>query len=129
MDFHLFVPSGKNILKSGTTVLTMLLAAGVAPAANLRFLKDAPASRFNAEDSKLFRAAFDKALTEAPDGTGVDWSNEKTGGRGRLTPVKTYEVKGASCRDLRIENSHSGRKAEGLYKFCRNRSGQWSFRE
>jgi surface antigen len=105
-----------------------VLIAGQAGAVNLRFLNDTPASRFDEEDARLFQAALDKALNNSASDAPVGWSNAKTGGQGTITPVKAYQAGGRKCRDVRIANSHSGLKAEGLYKFCQAANGRWSLR-
>ena len=95
-------------------------------AANMSFLDKTPISRFNDQDNKMLQAAFQKAMNDSEDGTTVEWKNEKTNSGGTITPVSTFERKGAKCRKTKVTTEHKLLKGEGEYNFCKNSKGTWS---
>lgn len=100
-----------------------------AQGADLLYLKNSPAARFNAEDFKLLRATADKALAGPAEGPALEWRNEKTGAAGSITPVGADESAAPrKCRKLRIANSFKSNKDEGVYTFCQGNTGKWSLK-
>lgn len=106
--------------------LVLLLAChGGVMAANMTFLDNSPMSRFNEQDNKMLRAAFQKAMNEGDDGATVEWKNEKTTSGGTITPIESFERKGAKCRKAKVTTEHKLLKGEGLYSFCKSSQGTW----
>jgi len=110
--------------------LFLVAAPLTVQAADLLFLKNSPAAKFTQADFKLLRGTADKALSGPPDGPAQAWSNDKTGASGTITPEGTEADKsGRECRRLRIANTYKTNKDEGVYTFCRAKSGgQWQLR-
>ena len=114
-------------------VLAASLAVPVVPAlaqgADLLFLKNSPASRFNSADFKMMRATVEKALAGPAEGPAMEWANDKTGAGGSVTPVGVDDSAGTRmCRKLRIANSIKNLKDEGVYSFCQNSTGKWALK-
>jgi len=104
-------------------------AAVFAQGADLLFLKNSPAAKFNATDFKMMRATVEKALAGAPEGPALEWKNDKTGAAGSVTPAGVDEAAAPrTCRKLRIANSYRLIKDEGVYTFCRNNTGKWGLK-
>jgi surface antigen len=104
-----------------------VLAAPGAQAADLLFLRNSPASKFNAADFKLLRANVDKALAGPAEGPPLAWKNDKSGASGTVTPDGVDSATPA-CRKLRIANAFATMKDEGSYIFCRGNTGQWKLK-
>ena len=100
-----------------------------AQGADLLFLKNSPAARFNSADFKLLRATIDKALAGPVEGPALEWANDKTSASGTVTPAGVDEAAAPrKCRKLRIANSHKFTKDEGIYTFCQNSAGKWALK-
>ena len=100
-----------------------------AQGADLLFLKNSPAAKFNAADFKLLRATIDKALAGPPEGPTLEWANNNTSASGTVTPVGVDGGASARpCRKLRIANSYKLIKDEGVYSFCQNKAGKWELK-
>lgn len=109
----------------GLAIAAFLLAVnGVAVAAGLGVLSDAPVRRFNADDLRLMNEAIERALAAGGTGSPVRWANDRTPASGEVTPQRTFERNGRSCRDLRVLNRHGTLEATGIYTLCRE-DGQW----
>lgn len=114
-------------------LIAACLAAPALPAlaqgADLLFLKNSPASRFTSADFKILRATVDKALSGPAEGPALEWTNDKTGAAGSVTPVGADDSAGArKCRKLRIANSFRNLKDDGVYSFCQNSTGKWAIK-
>ena len=100
-----------------------------AQGADLLFLKNSPAAKFNSADFKLLRATVDKALAGPAEGAPLEWANDKTSAAGTVTPVGVDEAAAPrQCRKLRIANSYKFIKDEGVYTFCQNSAGKWALK-
>ena len=113
------------------TLLATSLAAAVpaVQAADLLFLKNSPAAKFNATDFKLMRTTVEKALAGPPEGPALEWKNEKSGAAGTVTPAGADEsASPRTCRKLRIANSYKLIKDEGVYVFCMGNTGKWALK-
>ena len=103
--------------------------SAAAQGADLLFLKNSPAAKFNAADFKLLRATMDKALAAPAEGPAREWPNAKTGAAGTVTPAGVDEAAAPrKCRNLRIANSYKLIKDEGVYTFCQNNTGKWALK-
>ena len=106
--------------------LGMILGAiGVAQAANVNFLGDAPIAYMNADDQRLFREAVTKALDKTADGQTVNWSNPKTKAGGEIKLIRTDDMHGDLCRIAQVHNKAGGRENRGVYRACKNAKGEW----
>jgi len=109
-----------------SAVLAGLLLAGTALAAGpMSVFRDTAVGSFNDQDMQLLRATLDKALASSGEGVPLEWTNERTGSSGVITPERSLEQGGTNCRDLRIANRHRTLQGEAVYRFCRNPAGEW----
>jgi surface antigen len=115
----------KACVRSGVLV-AILVSAAPAMAVNLSFIKDAPYGQFTKEDHRIFNAALDNLLDQGVDGETRAWSNPASDASGEITPVKTFERAGATCRTLAIANKAKGLSGSGKYNFCRQKTGKWA---
>jgi surface antigen len=116
-------------MKSGLTklALAVVLAAtgSLALAQNWRgTFKDSPAGRFNEEDVRIFSDTSRKALDDGLDNETLRWNNPKTGSRGEVTVLKSFDWKTHRCREVQVHNEADGRKETSLQNFC-SIDGQW----
>lgn len=109
------------------TVLAVTLAVP-AYAVNMSFLKDAPVTRLNAEEVKVFRAFVIKTLNEGADGATAEWSAPKTPFTSKVTPTKTFENGKLKCREAAIDSDSHDRQMRGTYTFCKGDKGDWQFK-
>jgi surface antigen len=65
-------------------------------------------------------------MDEGADGATVEWKNEKTTSGGSITPIESFERKGAKCRTARLTTEHKLLKGEGQYSFCKTAKGTWA---
>jgi len=117
----------RQVSAAALIVSLAALGASGAQAADLLFLKNSPASKFNAADFKLMRANVDKALAGPPEGPALAWKNDKSGASGTVTP-DGVDTAAPACRKLRIANAYQQMKDEGVYTFCRGNTGQWKLK-
>ena len=110
-----------------TALLTLLVAVQYVPAtATVRSeMNDLPLAEFSDEDRALFRASIKDALEHQPDGATLDWKNPKTESSGSVTPVKTFEESGMTCRTARVVNRVGENVNESTFVFCRVSDGSW----
>lgn len=87
-------------------------------------MKETPSTFFNAEDNRLFRAAWTQVLDQTVDGGTQSWSNPKSGAGGELTLNRSFEWKGNACKEVRIRNHAQGRKADTTLNSCKI-DGKW----
>ena len=106
----------------------LLLSAASLNAVNMRFLKDAPLTRLNSDELKVFREFLVKTLDETPQGTTVEWTAPKTIFNSKITPQKSASDGSFKCRQARIESKSSDRQASGDYWFCKSDKAGWQFR-
>ncbi|HEU4624540.1 MAG TPA: RT0821/Lpp0805 family surface protein [Steroidobacteraceae bacterium] len=92
---------------------------------NLRWLKDAPAGRFNQKDWSLLQAAIRESLAQNGESAPQTWRNEENGHSGTVTTLKKYTADGKDCRQLQIDNEADGRKGSSRYKACQDPDGVW----
>jgi len=88
-------------------------------------LDQTPGGKFNKEDYALMMARVNEALRADKDGETLDWKNDKTPASGSVTALERLVSEGVPCRRLRIHNAYGDLKAQGVYKFCEKRPGQW----
>ena len=112
-------------------MLFMCLLASAASAINLRFLKDSVLSRFTEAEMTEFRALVSDSMTNAKDGTVVEWHSgpgkisARVLFRGGHSP-STAEINGLTCRETAFSIiNRSGQTFDGRYTLCKHESGDW----
>jgi surface antigen len=99
------------------------LAAASATAQLITFMKDAPISRMNREDTAMMTRNYEQALDSLPDGHINTWTNAKTGASGTATPLNTTKQKGMTCRLIEITNHAGGLSGRSEWTFCKTKDG------
>jgi surface antigen len=114
-------------LHAGQTILVLacLLIATAAMAASLAWLRGAAASFFTDRDWDLVSETLKGTLDAAADGETREWSNDRSGAGGRMTPLLTETRADVTCRKLRIESRARGASSGDDYTFCRRGDGPW----
>ena len=105
------------------------LLALAAQAASLGWMKGETARYFTDRDWELVGQALQSALDDAQDGETREWSNEKSGARGSMTPLSTEVRDDVTCRRLRVESVAKGSSSSHSYLFCRRGDGPWGIGE
>ena len=118
-----------NALAASLLAAALAAVLPSAQATDLLFLKNSPASKFNAADFKLMRASLEKALAGPAEGPPLEWKNEQTGASGSVTPAGADESAAPKkCRKLRVANAYKLMKDEGVYTFCMGNTGKWALK-
>ncbi|MDQ7954818.1 MAG: RT0821/Lpp0805 family surface protein [Pseudomonadota bacterium] len=78
------------------------------------------------DDSDRRRAAV--SLDGGPDGQPSAWRNPETGDRFIFTPLRSFTLDGARCRDFRVEATVGGRSDSIAGSACRQADGGWRVR-
>ena len=110
----------------GAAIVAALLVSNAGLTQNTMFLRNSPIAHLNEVDRQILRNTIEEAL-EAPDGTIMEWSNPDTGSTGRVKVLDTHEDQGLVCRSLRARSEAHGRRADGIYRLCRDDTGKWRF--
>mgnify|MGYP001585241572 CR=1 FL=1 len=110
-------------------VIAMLAVAATAQASGLGFMARGPMARFNNADMKLLNDAIEQARSAKDIGTAVEWANDKTGSSGSVTPVREFEERGLTCRDLRVVNRHRQLESSGVFAMCQRKDGTWQWQQ
>lgn len=96
-----------------------------AHAASLGWMRGETASFFTDRDWELVGQTLEAALAGAADGETREWSNDKSGAHGRMTPLTTETQGDVTCRQLRVESTARGSSSSHRYLFCRRGDGPW----
>jgi surface antigen len=102
----------------------LALSGGSALAQNLRFLERSPAAYFDDQDWALLKQATRDALDNSPDGATTSWENPKTGHKGTVTPLKTYEDSGMTCRTVRFSSEAADLTGTSTHSLCK-KADRW----
>lgn len=105
----------------GSIILTIPLAN----AFNLRFLDDAPISRFSDEDMEIFDQAVIDTLDHKPDRAETSWKNPASGANGVITPLESSVENGMPCRVFRLNNNAGGLSSNLTLKACKDDTAGW----
>jgi surface antigen len=108
-------------------VVAMQVVATTAQASGLGFMARGPMARFNSADMKLLNGAVEQARSAPELGTPVEWANDQSGSSGSVTPVRTFEERGMTCRDLRVVNRHRQLESSGVFAMCQRKDGTWQW--
>lgn len=103
--------------------VSMALCAGTVLAQNISFMRDAPISFMNRDDTAMMMRNYQQALDSLPDGHTNTWSNPKTGHSGTATPLKTMKDGGKNCRLIEITNHAGGQSGRSEWTFCKTNEG------
>ncbi|MBF0393435.1 MAG: glycine zipper 2TM domain-containing protein [Alphaproteobacteria bacterium] len=77
---------------------------------------------------KTDRMHAQRATLSALNGNGgghVAWNNPRSGRSGRVVPIKSYERRGARCRDFEQIVEYRGRPYHSFGTACRTPNGNW----
>jgi surface antigen len=96
-------------------------------AIDVRFLKETPIGKFSKEDLSMMQETARKALSEAPDGTLVEWSNPKTGSSGTIKPLDTFQQQGLKCRRAEVTNRYKTLLGGTTLVACEVKKGEWKY--
>lgn len=107
-------------------LLAATLAAPAAGAASLGWMKGEAASFFTDRDWQLVAETLDATLASAADGESREWTNDKSGARGRMTVLGSETRGEMTCRRLRVESTAKGSSSSHQYRFCRREGGDWA---
>lgn len=108
-----------NILPFLTMMVLLANATtSVHAQSDLRFLDDAPITKFKEVDIKLLTTALNQALDDGTDGTPVTWENRSAGNSGRITPSKDPQGR-SNCRKALVENRHKTTHNTTEAVFCK----------
>jgi surface antigen len=109
--------------------LIIALALGVAaPAAAVKWMRDAAVTEFANSDWDLLRSEVNRVLEEAEDGEQVNWKNPETGNRGALKVIMSFEWNDQRCRRLAALNvTKKGTRGVMNHNLCRQADGAWKF--
>ena len=66
-----------------------------------------------------------RALETAPAGRPSKWRNADTGNTYVVTPLSTYDLRGAPCRDYEVDALVAGRRETVTGTACRQSDGSW----
>ncbi len=105
--------------------LAGVLMASAAMPASLGWMKGDAASFFTDRDWQILEETLTATLDTAADGESREWSNEKSGAGGKMTPLATETRGEVTCRRVRIENVAKGASGSYRYLFCRRGDGAW----
>lgn len=105
----------------------LLLPLSAVSAIDVRFLKETPIGKFSKEDLSMMQETARKALSEAPDGTLVEWSNPKTGSSGTIRPLDTFQQKGLKCRRTEVTNKYKTLLGSTTLVACEVKKGEWKY--
>jgi hypothetical protein len=121
--------AGRRVLPSLAAAATAWVGVYSAPLpaqGNLGFLKDAPISRFKAEDFQLMRQAAATVLASGERTANQSWENTATGNSGLIEALASFSASdGRPCKRLRITNRARGIEEASVYVVCRTPAGEW----
>lgn len=100
------------------------LAVGVVLGTNLTGSQSVP-GRLSTDD-ELIQSHFARVLEKELSGTTVNWENPDSGGRGSITPVRTYKSRsGQYCREFEAERIVGDESIAEQGIACREGDGNW----
>jgi surface antigen len=77
-------------------------------------------------DVRLAARLMQTTLEKVPDGTTRRWTNEQTGNRGEITPLRTFATDdGSFCREYREELAVGGSTGRFYHTACRDDAARW----
>lgn len=113
-------------LIAGLWLASVAILPASVSAFNTSFLREAPLAYFTDTDWSMFKSTLDKTLNENADGVAAHWNNASSGSSGEVTPLKTREVNGMTCRETRLVNRAQGLSSAGDYLLCKAADGEWT---
>jgi surface antigen len=109
-------------------LLSAIALATVAAGAHAQLVQplfqNAPSTLFTAEDMRLFRDTWTRALEEGSEQQTLSWKNPANGHGGDLTLQRSFQWRGNACREVRIRNQAQGRKGDETISACKM-EGLW----
>ena len=116
------------MLKSQIRLLAFAALAAALPLAaqNTFFLKDAPIAALDEGDWEILQQTIQDTLENQADDTEGTWENPTSGNSGKITPIRTFEEYGTTCRRVEfvVETKDEG---TGVSRFnvCKAEDGTW----
>jgi surface antigen len=104
--------TGMTVHEGGNTLVGAFTAAGL----------DSVAAR--AMD-KIDRSLAARALETVPSGQSANWRNRETGDSFVLTPTRTFDQLGATCREFTVRVEVGGHADTASGRACRKDDGSW----
>ena len=98
--------------EGGTTLVGAFTAAGLGSVAARAM-------------DKTDRSLAARALETVPSGQSANWRNRETGDSFVLTPTRTFEQLGATCREFTVRVEVGGRADSAFGSACRSDDGSW----
>lgn len=102
-----------------------LIYAGSIAASNVRFMQDSALAAMTPDDIEVLRKAARNTLDYTEDGDPRRWESAKTGAKGVLTPLSSFEQDGAFCRNLEMFAEVKAVSGRTVFIFCRQADGTW----
>lgn len=88
-------------------------------------LKGSPFARFTDQDTEMFLGTARTLVESKKDGDELRWANDASGAWGTMNVKRTFKRRGATCRDVRGENTAKGRTEPFRVVLCRTAEGEW----
>ncbi|WPG40890.1 RT0821/Lpp0805 family surface protein [Variovorax sp. EBFNA2] len=104
--------TGMRAREGGTTLVGAFPAAGLGSVAARAM-------------DKTDRGQAARALESVPSGQSANWRNRETGDSFVLTPTRTFEQLGATCREFTVRVEVGGRADTAFGSACRKDDGSW----
>jgi surface antigen len=118
--------SSRNVARACAAGLFLLLSAVAGAQGNLGFLRDSPMAYFNAEDTKLMRAAGVEVLNSSQAGTTKEWSNPATGNSGVIKLLASFAAPdGRACKQVEIGSQAKKMTSTSKMSVCKGADGRW----
>lgn len=105
-------------------LVAALATAGPVQAQGMAWLRETQG--LSRTDIDLHWETLQGACEEQPDGETRSWSNDRTGHRGSVTPLRSVEDEGRRCRDV-LTTITAARTVRSRHRMCRMEDGVWKF--
>lgn len=116
----------RNLARACATGLFLLLSGVAGAQGNLGFLRDSPMSYFNAEDTKLMRAAGIEVLDSTESGATKEWANPATGNSGLIKLLASFSAPdGRACKQVEITSQAKKMTSTSKMSVCKSPDGRW----
>ncbi len=114
--------AARRPLRAGMLVLVLALAVA---ACGTRYRTPEP----TVQDRAVMAEATQTGLEDKATGEGLNWTNPKSGHRGTVTPLRTFEDDGRPCREYQQTVTIEGTTLTAVGTACRDDDGEWTTTE
>jgi surface antigen len=116
----------RSVIRACAAGFALLLSAAAGAQGNLGFLRDSPMAYFNAEDTKLMRAAGIEVLKSSESGTIKEWANPATGNSGVIKLLAIFDAPdGRVCKQVEIGSQAKKMTSTSKMSVCKSADGRW----